>query len=321
MTAPEFWSLQTAHVDMKGNAISIIERGVGKKVVALTPVDSDDAKFEYNKSGTRKKWKIGKDEFNDDDILHLRGFSMNPAWGSARIDIGRQILLSQLTANRSALLAFKQGLKVGGFFLNEANRDLTTPELTQFQERLNHFAKPENAGKWMTLLRGMKPLAGTEFSIKPSEAQLLESRYFGIEEICRLFNVPPPLIGHTSKASSWASSIENLNLFFLMYSLQPTITRFEKRLERKLLTAEDVAAGHQIKFNTSALLRGDVKARNAAYVNGLQNGYLCQNDVLAMEDRPGIGPEGDIYRVQLNMANAEDEADDKKPVATEEDDK
>lgn len=322
MTAAEYWSLATAHVDMKGNFVSIIERRANKTVVALTPVDADQCKIEYNKSGTRKLWKVGGvDEFHDDNILHLRGFSMDGEWGAPRIDVGRQILAAQLQANRSAQLAFKQGLKVGGFFINEGKRDFTSEELKAFSERLNFFGRGENAGKWMNLLRGMRPIAGTEFSVKPADAQLLESRYFGIEEICRLFNVPPPLIGHTSKASSWASSLENLNLHFLMYSLQPTVVRSEQRIEKKLLTPTDATKGVQAKFSMQGLLRGDMKTRQAYYASGLQNGYLCQNEVRDFEDMPSIGPEGDVYRVQLNMAGADAKPDaaDKKPDATGDD--
>jgi HK97 family phage portal protein len=306
MTAAEFWSLATAHIDMHGNFVSIIERGTGKKVVALTPVDLSSCKIERNKSGWRKKWKIGQDWHDDDDVLHLRGFTMNADWGAPRLDIGRQILSAQINANRSAQLAFKQGLKVGGFFLNEGKTDLNTEQLTAFAERLNFFGRGENAGKWMTLLRGMKPVAGTEFSVKPAEAQLLESRYFGIEEICRLFNVPPPLIGHTNKASSWASSLENLNLHFLIYSLQPTLVRTEQGIEKKLLTPYDIAEGVQAKFSMQGLLRGDTKTRQLFYASGLQNGYLNQDEVRDFEDMPPIpNGEGKEYRVQLNMAGAE----------------
>lgn len=308
MTAAEFWSLATAQVDMNGNFVSIIERRSDKSVIALTPVDINHCKVEYNKSGSRKKWKIGQDWHNDDDVLHLRGFSMDGEWGCPRIDIGRQLLSAQMQANTSAMLAFKQGLKVGGFFLNEGKADFDTAQLKQITERLSFYARPENAGKWMTLLRGMKPVTGAEFAVKPSDAQLLESRYFGIEEICRLFNVPPPLIGHTSKASSWASSLENLNLHFLIYSLQPTLIRTEQSIEKKLLTAYDLAAGVQAKYSMQGLLRGDMKTRQAYYASGLQNGYLSQNDVRDFEDMPRI-PGGDVYRVQLNMAGAETDDD------------
>jgi HK97 family phage portal protein len=171
----------------------------------------------------------------------------------------------------------------------------------------------------------MKPIAGTEFSVKPAEAQLLESRYFGIEEICRLFNVPPPLIGHTNKASSWASSLENLNLHFLIYSMQPTLVRNEQRIEKKLLTPYDIAEGVQAKYSMQGLLRGDTKTRQAFYATGLQNGYLCQDEVRDFEDLPPIpNGEGQEFRVQLNMAGAEaaGDADDKPPVKEpKEDDK
>lgn len=312
-TAAEFWSMQTAHVDMHGNAVNVIERGAGGKVIALTPMDPTNAKFEFNKAGTRKKWFFGgsREEISDNDVLHFSGFSMGGGWGAPRIDIGRQVLGAQLAANSSALRAFKQGLKVGGFFLNEGQRELTNEQLKDFQQRLETFGRPENIGKWMTLLRGFKPIAGTEFAVKPADAQLLESRAFGIEEICRLFNTPPPLIGHTSKASSWASSLEHLNLHFITYSLAPTLIRFEQRIEKKLLTPYDIADGIEAKYSLQGLLRGDSKSRMSFYAQGLQNGVLCQDEVRSLEDMPDLpNGEGKVYRVQLNMAGA-DEGDDK----------
>ena len=310
-TAAEYWSMVVGQIDMLGNSVSIIERGVGKKVVALTPVDISKATVSVNtnRSGSRKTWKIGNDDFKDDDILHLRGFTLDGMWGTPRLDIGRQIMAAQLQANRSAMLAFKQGLKVGGFILNKGKRNFTTEEMQQISGRFSEHSKPENAHKWMHLLMGMEPIGGSEFNVKPAEAQLLESRYFGIEEICRVFNVPPPLIGHTSKASSWASSLENLNLHFLLYSLQPTIVRIEQRIEKKLLTPYDIAEGAQAKFSMQGLLRGDMKSRQAFYTSGLQNGYLCQDEVRDFEDMPELpNGEGKVYRVQLNMQQSDTDA-------------
>ena len=103
-----------------------------------------------------------------------------------------------------------------------------------------------------------------------------------------------------------------------MYSLMPTLIRYEKRISKSLLTEAEVRAGYQAKFNIAGLLRGDQKTRNLAYATGLQNGYLSQNEVRDLEDRASIGPEGDVYRVQLNMAGA-DESDDKKPKKGDED--
>lgn len=305
-TPAEFWSQQSALVDMKGNAISVIER-TAKKVVALTPVDPDDCEFKFNRSGTRKTWKINGDEISDDNVLHLRGFSFDKHWGRSQLDLGRQIIQAQLAANQSALRAFRQGLKVGGFFRNTGTRDYTTDELTQITNRLAHHSKPENVSKWMMLLRGMEPIAGTEFSIKPMETQLLESRYFGIEEICRLLSVPPQLIGHTSKASSWASSIENINLFFLMYALNPALIRDEQRILKKLMSPEDAALGVRAKFNIRGLLRADMKTQTLMFASALQNGYYNQDEVRNFLDEPPLPDgEGQVYRVQLNMSGSAD---------------
>ena len=308
MTPPEFWSLATAMIDMKGNSVNIIDR-TGGRPVALIPVDPDFAKYEYNKSGSRKKWTIGKDTYSDEDILHLRGFSLHRDWGLSALEAGRNILQAQLTANRSASLAFKQGLKVGGFFVNKGTRDFTPGELTQFAERMATYSRPENMSKWMTLLRGMEPIAGTEFSVKPHETQLLESRYFGIEEICRLWNTPPPLIGHTNKASSWASSIENINLFYLMYSLQPMLVRNEASILKKMVSSRDQARGVRPKFNVRGLLRADTAKQTAEFASSLQNGYYCVDEVRDLLDLPPLpNGEGKVYRVQLNMGGANNNA-------------
>ena len=231
--------------------------------------------------------------------------------GISRLSIGQAILASQMTGNAYAQKAFKQGLKVGGFF--KVERSLEKPELDEFKKRLDIYALPENAGKWMALLKGMEPVGGAQFAIKPAEAELLASRYFGIEEICRLCNVPPQLIGHSDKASSWASSLENINLFFLIYSLMPTIVRFEQRFNKMLLSADDIGRGVHVKFNFAGLVRGDLRTQMMMFASGLQNGYLNRNEVRDLLDRAGIGPEGEKYLVQMNMA----QTGDKPPVANE----
>lgn len=318
-TPAEYWSMVTAQVDINGNSVDVIARDRSDDPVALIPFDPCDVKYEYNKAVSRKVWTINGDRVQDRDVLHQRGFTMDGSWGKPRLELGRQILGAQLAANDAALKLFRNGLKVSGFFdQNERGQAMNATEATEFKKELDKLSLPENLGKNILLPKGLKPIEGVKFAISSHDAQLLESRYFGIEEICRLFNVPPQLIFHSSKASSWASSIENINLFFLQYSLMPTLHRYEQRMMKRLMSKKDIAAGVQVKFSIQGLLRGDQKSRTAAYVAGLQNGYLSQNDVLALEDRPGIGEEGDVYRVQLNMANAEDEADAKPKKPTDE---
>lgn len=298
MTASEYFSLCNAHVDMHGNSVSVIDRDVKGYPVSLMPYHPDVCEFKFNKSGTRKTWIIDGDEYPDDNVLQLRGFSLDGAWGASRLESGRSIIGAQLAANNSALRAFKQGIKVGGFLIPERKLDGEQKKL--IESMLDKHAKPENIAKWMTLIPGMKPIAGTEFSVKPADAQLLESRLFGSVEVCMLYGVPPPLVGITDKASSWASSLENLNLFFTTYSVYPTVRRSEQSFWKKLLTPADRGAGIEAKFTMQALLRGDMQARREYYASALQNGWLNRNEVRDLEERGKIDG-GDEYTIQTNM--------------------
>lgn len=311
-TAPEFWSMQTAHVDLYGNGISVIKRKTrDRSVVSLEPYfDPQSVLMHQEKSGAWY-YDLGGEKFAAEDILHLRGFTTKGYWGMSRLEVGRSIFSAQLAANEFAIRAFKQGFKAGGFFTVEAN--LNEEQRGDWQKILDRYGSVENAGKFLTLLKGMKPIAGAEFRPKPADAELMTSRYFGIEEICRLMGVPPQLIGQNDKASSWASSQEQINLFFLMYSLQPTLIRSERRISKSLMSSTDRAAGIEAKFSVGGLLRADLKTRQAFYASALQNGYYNRDEVRDLEDR-GTIPGGDKYTVQMNMTGIEDAAsgDDKK---------
>ena len=292
--------------------------------LAINPIPSEVGyEFGLNSSNS-PVYTINGMEYSPDDVLHMRGFGLDGIKGLSRLTIGRNILSAQYEADVATMRAFKQGLKVGGFFKIPVNaQDMDDAQFNQFMARMSRFSNPENQSKWMPLPPGMEPVTTGNFRISPVDVELLNSRYFGIEEICRLFNTPPPMIGHTSKASSWASSTEQLNLHFLTYSIMPTLVRREKTYWHKLLTPVE-RKKLRPQYRVDDLSRVDLKTRQAFFASGLQNGYLSQNDVREMIQRTGIGPEGDEYRVQLNMANAEDEGKDdseKKPVAPKGDEK
>lgn len=120
-----------------------------------------------------------------------------------------------------------------------------------------------------------------------------------MEEICRAFGVPPQLIGHTDKASSWASSLENTNMGFLTYSLRPTLVRIEQAVVRKLIKPADRGM-YFPKFAVEGLLRTDTTARAGFYTQMLQNGVMSRNEVRGLEDLPPVDG-GDGLTVQLNM--------------------
>lgn len=303
MTASEFFAAMVASLDLWGNAFAKIERQNGR-VVAITPLNPERVSvtrsnsgalvYEYRVSGT-------KQVFDEADILHFKGFTLDGSIGLSPIQYAAETMGGLSAANTAAGREFQNGLKVGGF-LETGAATLTPEQRSQLRANLSLFGMPENAGKWMVLEAGMKATPNQHIRINPVDAQLLESRYFGIEEICRAFRVPPPLIGHTDKASSWASSLSNLNQGFLTYSIRPTLVRMEQAMAKKLLSPSE-RKEIDIRFNFKGLLRGDFAEQSAGYVHALQNGWMSIDEVRDLEDFPPLPDgKGGEYRAPLNMA-------------------
>lgn len=300
MTASEFWEMQLASLDMWGNAYSLIERE-GRRVVALTPLRPERMTVRRTDSGAIKYLyrEDGKEvDYAEDRIFHLKGFTLDGLVGLSPLQYAAETVGGLMSANQAAAREFRNGLKVGGF-LQTGAATLTKDQRDRLAENLARFGLPENAGKWMVLEAGMEPASSQGMKVNPADAQLLESRYFGIEEICRAFRVPPQLIGHTDKASSWASSLENTNLGFLTYSLRPTLVRIEQAITKQLLAPED-RKDFRPKFSVEGLLRADSAARGSFYREMLQLGVFTINHVLDLEDLPAVEG-GDVRIVPMNM--------------------
>jgi len=154
-----------------------------------------------------------------------------------------------------------------------------------------------NAHKIALLEDGMKFHA---IGIPPEQAQFLETRKFQINEIARIFRIPPHLIGDLEKATF--SNIEHQSLEFVKYTLDPWVVRWEQSLMQALLLPMEKAE-YFIKFNLEGLLRGDTKSRNESYATGRQNGWLSANDIRELEDMNRIPEDegGDAYLVNGNM--------------------
>ena len=307
MCASEFWQVQIACIDLWGNAFNLISRDSQGRVIALEPLFPSQMVVKRNKNGSIdfNYTENGKETiYSEDEILHFKGFTLDGLIGLSAIQFFAQTIGMQFDANNQAQDWFKNGLKVGGF-LETGEQTLSTEQRTRLRAHLSEFSKPENAGKYMVLEAGMKLSGANSIRINPVDAQLLESRYFGIEEICRAFGVPPPLIGHTSKSSSWQSSLEQTNRGFLIYSLNPQLVRCEQTMTRKLfLTSEKYR--YRAKFAVDGLLRADSAARSGFYTNMIQNGVMTRNEVRALEDLAPM-PGGDELMVQMQMVGLKDQ--------------
>lgn len=306
MTASEFWEAMVASQELDGNGYALILRNTLKTVIALEFLDPEHMHVSRSNVGkidyTYKKGTKNEVVYDEEDILHLKGFSLDGLVGLSAIKYQSDVIGGQIDANNAANSEFKNNLKAGGF-LKTGEKTLNKEQRERLRQNLATFGEPQNAGKWMVLEAGMEPASASHIRISAQDAQLLENRRFGIEEICRTFKTPPQLIYHMDKASSWASSLEQMNLGYLTYGLRPTLVRIEQMVTRKLLTPEE-RKKYSPKFSVEGLLRADSAARSAFYSQLLQNGVMTRNEVRALEDLPAHTG-ADQLTVQLNLTPIE----------------
>jgi HK97 family phage portal protein len=234
------------------------------------------------------------------DILHIPDFRLpGELYGLSPIAACRTTIGAAMAADTYAASYFGNAANPGGV--------IAVPgELTQEQAQdigrnwnLTHVG-PYRAGKIGILSGGasFEPL-----TINAQDAQLLESRRFSVEEVCRIFRVPLALIGHPVAGAMSFASVEAQNLSFVQYSLRPILERIEQAMS-SLLPEKDGF----IRFNLDALLRGTTLERYESYTKGLREGFLSLNDVHAYEDMAPIEA-GDQYRVPLQNIDAADAKD------------
>lgn len=128
----------------------------------------------------------------------------------------------------------------------------------------------------------------------------METRKFQIDEIARIFRVPPHMIGDLEKSSF--SNIEQQSLEFVKYTLDPWVCRWEQSMQRALLKPDEKPL-YFLKLNVDGLLRGDYQSRMNGYAVGRQNGWMSANDIRELENLDRIAEEdgGDLYLVNGNM--------------------
>lgn len=297
-TALDFWEFQSAGVELRGNAYAEIARRGDGVAVALKPVrpdivsvrrrDRDGAlEYEWYEGGTRITRAAA-------DILHIRGPMGNPLGGVSVLSVARGTFAGALSAEGAARSTFANGMRPSGTL--SLPDPLTAEQRAELEVLLNEkFVGAMNSGRPMVLDRGMTWHA---INITPEDAQMLDSRKFSGEEICRLFGVPPAMVGFGDKASNWGTGKEVDVLGFQKFTLRRRMKRIEQALMKQLLTAADRARGVTIEFNLEGLLRGDSAGRASFYQVMTGMGALTINEVRARENLPPV-PGGDVPRMQM----------------------
>jgi HK97 family phage portal protein len=294
-TAFEFWAQIALSLELRGNAYAIKGRLSGR-IVSLVPLHPDCVSAQRLSDGRIwYTWTDGGRSFKgtDYDILHFRGFGGDALGGLSTLEIASNTFSLAKAINTAAQKSFNNSMNPSGVlsFKDYMPQD----KRAQIDEALqNKYIGAVNSGRPLVLEGGA---SWQQLSIKPEEAQMLESRGFSVEEICRFFGTPPFMIGHTEKTTSWGTGLTEQVQGFQKFALSPRIERLEQRLMKELLTPEEKASGHIIEFNFDGLLRSDTFKRFQAYEIALRNGWETINSVRRTENKPPIAG-GDVPRMQ-----------------------
>nr|WP_153317611.1 phage portal protein [Sinorhizobium medicae] len=296
-TATDFWEYSSASIELWGNSYAAIERNGGGRVAALTPLRPDNVSVRRLENGNLEyRWtKDGENHVGSDRaILHIRGFGGDPLGGMSTLHFGRHAFGLARAIDRAAAGTFSNGMIAQTALTFE--RWLTDEQRNLAETKLSEkYIGAKNSGRPIILEGGTKI---DVLSIKPEDAQMLESRGFSVEEVCRFFGVPPFMVGHTQKVTSFGSGLEQQVLGFQKFTLRRRLKRIEQALEKQLLTPDERARGLTIEFNLEGLLRGDSTARAAFYQSALANGWMTINEVREKENLPRVEG-GDVPRMQM----------------------
>lgn len=300
-TAMEFWEGQATALNLRGFAYAE-KKKLGGRLVALLPMDPDRVTVYRTASGERRYRYYSKSgqprDLAEDDVFHLRGFGAGGDNGLSPIGYARQTLSASAAAEEVAGRTFASGLQLAGFVEDQPGAKTTNDQRKDLIELFKQFEGSSRAGKVMPLPPGFsfKPL-----NMTPEDAQLLETRRFNIEEICRWFGVFPILIGHAADGQTmWGSGVEQINLAWLTLYLGPELQRIEQAIEKQLLTAVDIARGYYVEFKVDALLRADSAGRAKLMSAQAQNGLKTRNELRALDNDEPM-PGGDVLTVQSNL--------------------
>ena len=305
MTSFIFRETLMSHLLLWGNAYAQIIRNGKGDIIALYPLMPNRMKVERDTKGqlyyeyqTMKEdaptMKGAVYQLDPSEVLHVPGLGFDGLVGYSPIAMAKNAIGLAIAAEEYGSKFYANGAAPSGVL--EHPNVLKDP--AKVRDSWNAaFGGSSNAHRVAVLEEGMKY---TPISISPNEAQFLETRKFQINEIARIFRVPPHMVGDLEKSSF--SNIEQQSLEFVKYTLNPWVCRWEQALQRALLD-DDEKGKYFFRFNVEGLLRGDYQSRMNGYATARQNGWMSANDIRELENLDRIPAElgGDLYLVNGNM--------------------
>ena len=310
MTSFAFRETLMTHLLLWGNAYAQIIRNGKGDVIGLYPLMPDRMTVDRDEKGhLYYQYQMSQDDaqtmkgqtviLQPKDVLHIPGLGFDGLVGYSPIAMAKNAIGLAIAAEEYGSKFYANGAAPSGVLEHPG----TLKDPAKVRDSWNSaFGGSSNSHKVAVLEEGLKY---TPISISPNEAQFLETRKFQINEIARIFRVPPHMVGDLEKSSF--SNIEQQSLEFVKYTLDPWVSRWEQNMMRSLFSADEKAT-YFIKFNVDGLLRGDYQSRMNGYAIGRQNGWMSANDIRELENLDRIPTElgGDLYLVNGNLCKLQD---------------
>jgi HK97 family phage portal protein len=288
-------------INLGGNLVCQRVQSSMGKLIGLNPIDWTTLRIERNKETKKIQYIINNKTdapLSRKQVFHIPGPSINGIVGLSPIEYAAQAIRLGMTYEKFGVNFYKNGAFATGIFKKPGTLDDVA------YKRLKDDLKENYQG----LLNTGTPILAEDgldfvpFQMKLVDAELLASKKFQVEDICRIYRVPLHLVQNLDKATN--NNIEHQSLEFVMYTMLPWFKRWEENINTQLLTPDQRKQGYYFEFNIAGLLRGDQKSMAEAFAQGRQWGWLSVNDIRRLLNLNSIGSTGDIYLQPMNMVEA-----------------
>jgi HK97 family phage portal protein len=250
-------------------------------------IDPETGSLFYEYQRNTERWLLPAEE-----VLHVRDTG-NGIVGLSRIDFMRASINEAARAQAQATRLFSNGNKPTGLLMVPAK--LSDDQRARLRQNFGEIA----SGLESRLFILEADMKYQPISLSPNDVQLLETRRFSVEEICRWFGVPPVLVGH-SNVTTWGSGIEQILDGFHKLTVRPMLTVIEQAIARRVLTPA-MRSRYTVEFSFDALLRANIRDRMEVYAKAVQNGIMTRNEARQLENLPLVDG-GDVATAQTNLA-------------------
>lgn len=298
-TAVEFWESLVAQLCLRGNSYCLKSYNVLGQLVALELLNPDLMRDPYKGVNGQIRFDYsdpkGMKYYTAAEVWHIKGFGTGGLVGLSPIRVGLMSVRSARGAEKAAANLYNGDMRPNAVMV--VKEYLTPDQRKQMKELIQQGAFTPTDGERIRLVEGGATYSS--LSLKPDEAQLVESRTFSVEDLCRWFAVNPALVGHPGTASNFGTGREQIMLNFLMFTLRPYLKRIESSIKKHLLSPVEQTK-YFAEFSVEGLLRADTATRFEIYAKAVQNGLKTRNECRALENDPQMEG-GDELTVQSNL--------------------